>query len=69
MNKSEQLYDYIESMHNMMIATMLTVSVILGVFGWFFTKNWALAVLCYVAVWAYPAFDNIRRRVRRSRKE
>ena len=62
-NKQDQIYDWLKSIHNMIVGIMLVVGFGAGILVWHFTGNWIFLPICFVGSFAFPLADNIRRRV------
>jgi hypothetical protein len=62
-SKSDQMYDWLKSIHNMMVGIMMAVGIGLGLLVFAVTQNWIFVPVLFVVSFAYPLAENIRRRI------
>ncbi len=65
LSKQDQQYDYIESIHNMVISIMLMIGIALGFYIYYITGYLIAVPLCLIGSFIYPLGDSIRRRITR----
>ena len=62
-DKLEQMYDWVSSMHNVLISIMIMISLGVGFYIYHITNQWYAIPLCVVCGFVFPLAENIRRRV------
>jgi hypothetical protein len=60
---SHQIYEWMQSMHRMVLGLMLFIGLAVGVFFFYLTKQWAAIPICFVLSFVYPLGENIKRKV------
>jgi len=65
LNKTDQMYDHIHSMHNMEISIMLLLGLNTGFVIYHFTNWWIAIPLCFFGGFVYPLGHNIWRRFKK----
>jgi hypothetical protein len=62
-NKTDQIYDWLKSIHNMLVGVMMSIGIGIGFFVFYLTDNWLVIPLCCIGSFAFPLAENIRRRI------
>ena len=66
--QSNQVYEWMESTHRMVLGLMLFIGLAVGVFFFYLTKEWAAIPICFFLSFVYPMAENIKRKIMRKHK-
>lgn len=62
-----QLFEWMESMHKMVMGVMLTHGLLFGIIAYYVFHKWYMIPLFFVVSFIYPLAENLRRKIMRKK--